>query len=73
LSRRPFQERGAKSTDPHPPLSHAHSFALTWRCASFSPKGRERERSSFSLREKVRMRVRMIVVPADVTFEMRYI
>src|SRR5437773_6038353 len=41
------------------------AFALTWRCASFSPTGRESfprceacEMSSFSLREKVRMRVR---------------
>jgi hypothetical protein len=27
-----------------PALSHAHSFALIWRYASFSPKGREKER-----------------------------
>ena len=33
------------------------SFALTWRYASFSPKG-EKGRSSFSLWEKVRMRAR---------------
>jgi hypothetical protein len=42
---------------PHPTLSQIHSFALTWRYASFSPKGRERERKSFSPWEKARMRV----------------